>query len=426
MRRATVAVVAVVAVLYALLGGEDAASPPAEPPKDEPAAVAPTPPPVVPGDPDATGTPEMAGGETGSAEDDPESLLLRFVHDLTGKPITDLTGLVLSWDGRRKGRRGALPHEDGWFRLPRISASGEIELGLPGFTRATVDLLEAKGRVELRLGLHLPNAGGIIVVPKGSEVGPVEVSIRPVEVDRRLPEFQVIGLPERAGDIELYYLPDGRYEIEVTSVVDGVCVRAKKTLHRVGPRITGIGKIELVRWAGIRARVVDLDGRLVPQARVVIVREEENEKRGRVIEPDQRGWVTFADFEPGAWHRVYASGLPGPLDRLVLAPEKKGGLVTVELTWPGRLTTCVLRFKDGDEILDAIALLNSRGPVALRKEHVTGKQTITVELLPGEYAWKWGPHPGGGPPIDMEARFVVPPQRRFESVVRIRNLLLKD
>ena len=48
-----------------------------------------------------------------------------------------------------------------------------------------------------------------------------------------------------------------------------------------------------------------------------------------------------------------------------------------------------------------------------------------MELLPGEYAWKWETL-ASGPPISQEARFVVPPQRRFESVVRIRNLLLKD
>ncbi|MHC4937319.1 MAG: hypothetical protein ACYTGJ_14055 [Planctomycetota bacterium] len=353
-----------------------------------------------------------------------DALLLRLVDASTAKPIVDLAGLVISWNDRRNGRRGALPHEDGWFRLPEIGDVGEIEVGVPGYARARFDPRRRTGRVELALEPDGPGVVGSITVPGGKVAGPVEVSLRPVEVDRRLPEFQVIGIPTGAGALLLYDLPAGRYELEITSIVDGVCVRAKRRIEHLGLPLD-IGGIELERWAGIRARVVDLDGRYVPQARVVIVREEEDERKGRVVEPDQKGWVTFADFEPGAWHRVAAFGLPGPLDRLVLAPEKRGELVTVELTWPGRLVTCVLRFPAGDRLLPPSAIIDLRGPVKLRGEHVTGENAIAVDLLPGEHVWRWVSGPSG-PPQKVEARVVVPPQRRFEVEVPLRDLLRKD
>jgi len=412
----------VAAVVFTLSGPDDAAGPPVAPPQTKDAAGTEPPPPVVPGTDTSAPEPKTGPARPGTGEDEEgEGLLLRFIDSVTGKPVKDLAGLVLSWEKQRKGRRGAVPSEEGWFRLPEIDHAWILELGIPGYSRATLDLRNARGRVELAVDPVPAAAVGSIVGPGGAKAPPLEFSLRPFEVDRLLPEYAVIGIPATTGAFRLYDLPEGRYELEVTSVVSGVCVRAKRTFHHLGGT-TEFGEIELVLWAGIRARVVDQDGRVIPQARVVIVREEEDEKRGRVIEPDQKGWVTFRDFEPGAWHRVAASGLPGRLERLVLAPEKREGLETVELTWPGRLVTCVLRFQDGEEILSPPELRD--GPIALREEHYTKKWTITVDLLPGEYEWKWGPRDVSI--IERKGRFVVPPQRRFESVVQLSLSKRKD
>jgi hypothetical protein len=402
-------------LLVGLPGDEEAPVPsPPQPSRDGQDTGEPTVPPVVPEAREAT-APESPAAPAAAALEE-AGLLIRLVDTATGKPIIDLESLVISWDRRRKGRRGGIPHEEGWFRVPASVPGGPIELGVCGYARGALDLGTAKGRVELPLDpVDAPAARARI---PGSVSGPpvaITVSLRPIEVDRRLPEFEVIGLPHSPGPFYLYDLPEGRYEIEVTAQAAGVCMRAKKRFEHLGGT-TAIGDIELEPWAGIRARVVDLDGKLVPQARVVIVREEEDEKKGRIIEPDHQGWVTFLDFEPGAWHRVAAFGLPGPLERLVLAPEKKGGLVTVELTWPGRLTSCVIRFRDGETVLALRELRD--GPVALREEHYGPRWSVMVPLLPGEYEWKWGP-----PDLPSEERsgaFVVPPRRSWEAVVQLK------
>jgi hypothetical protein len=247
-----------------------------------------------------------------------------------------------------------------------------------------------------------PAATATLVLPKGVPEETVKVFVRPLSSDGEARRV----VPAKAGALRLDTLPEGRYVLEVTAILDGAVVSTKREFHHYGGT-TKIGRIEFVIWAGIKARVVDADGKPVLQARVTICREEEDEKRSRTAPADEHGWVTFRDFEPGAWHRVSAFDLPGPLEKLVLAPEKRKEVRRVELRWPGQLVDCRLTFPI--PVKERIM----PGPIPWRESNFVSDTTLAVGLLPGSYEFRVATD------SVVKRRFVivVPAVRKLEAAV---------
>jgi hypothetical protein len=178
-------------------------------------------------------------------------------------------------------------------------------------------------------------------------------------------------------------LPDGEYRMELVAEGEGTVVRVKREFSVAG-FTTDLGEIRLTRYAGIRARVLDVAGQPVTQADVVVVRPEEEPEKARRLAPDLKGYVAYQDLEPDTVHQVVVLGLPERMERSVRTPDKPGETVEAQFTYPTRLVpTTIVFLIDGEVVpVGEIEGLSSELPVA-RIPVVEGN--LYLRLIPGEY-----------------------------------------
>ncbi|MHC4472749.1 MAG: peptidase associated/transthyretin-like domain-containing protein [Planctomycetota bacterium] len=200
-------------------------------------------------------------------------------------------------------------------------------------------------------------------------------------------------LPLEPGVFWSSALTPGTYEFEFSAVKDGVLVRAKTTVV-VGEEGGEMPPVRLEPRAGVRARVLDADGKPVPQARIVVVRPEEDPGRGHRVEPGPDGWIAYRDLEPGVYHRVVVYGVPEEIERTVRVPPEPKGVAQEEIRLEARVVPVKLRFmceeKDSKEI--PIAAVSAR-LVETGWEWESAADLGEV-LLPGTYEFRAGDSAG--------------------------------
>ncbi|MEN8151000.1 MAG: hypothetical protein ABFS86_14355 [Planctomycetota bacterium] len=412
-------------VLAALLfgpGGDEPPVRPEAPPVESDVEPPPGSVPSVVGDPDpAAGDPASAGAPSAFASREPRPApadrLIRLVAAKTGVEIRDPYDLTFSWDEGRASVRGFRLSADGWLYLPRYGRdtgrSRKVVIRLPRYQPVTVDLLRTARRRVIELTPITPSATGRLRIGKGSTVRAVSVRVRSLR-GASAEDSRELTVSRDGTEFRLFELPAGEWTMEITATIDGAVVSAKREISHDGGTLD-LGEIDLTPWAGIRARIVDADGEVVPQAVIRMCREEEDETKARTGTTDDDGWSAFRDFEPGMWHRVTAVGLPGPLSKLVLAPEKRGDVESVELVWPDRLVPCELRLSldvDEDERVTGYS-----GPVNVWPLVSRVPEKASVRLLPGEYTWTFKLEKDGEART-LTAKLVVPAADSHEATLR--------
>lgn len=191
------------------------------------------------------------------------------------------------------------------------------------------------------------------------------------------------GLPSETGEFAIRDLEDGEYLIEFVSEDRGRVVRAKREF-RIAGYTADLGDVDLVMSAGVRAKVVDVDGRPIEQADVVVVRPEEEPEQARRIRADDEGFVTYFDLEPDLVHQVVVLGLPTRLERSVRTPQSTKEMVTVVFETPLRtVPTIVAFFIDGEtrKVQEIVGLQSDTRLKSLPNE----EGILTTRLLPGTY-----------------------------------------
>ncbi len=191
------------------------------------------------------------------------------------------------------------------------------------------------------------------------------------------------GLPSETGEFAIRDLPDGEYVIEFVSDAEGRVVRARRNF-RVAGYTADLGDVDLTIHAGIRAKVVDVDGRAIEQADVVVVRPEEDPEQARRIRSDGDGWVTYFDLEPDLVHQVVVLGLPTRLERSVRTPQSSEEVVTVVFETTLRTVPTTVTFHIDGELTPVSAIKGLRSDTGLKK--LPGRDgVLTTWLLPGTY-----------------------------------------
>jgi hypothetical protein len=210
-----------------------------------------------------------------------------------------------------------------------------------------------------------------------------------------------VPVPVRNGHIEVPPLPKGDYRLEVAAVMPGRVVR-KQRKFTVGAGPVSVEPLRILPDAGIRARAVDADGQPIPQATVVVVRENEDPEKARRLTPGPGGWFLYGDLEPTTYHHVVVLGLPRRLEQTVRTPDESGEVTELELKAEDRLVLCrfTLRLPEG---APKGGLVIRSGPVrpTLRPD----ERELTVTLLPGTYRFRVGVT---GRPGTWQAQVVVP------------------
>ncbi len=323
-------------------------------------------------------------------------VLLR--NAVSGAAIRDVSGVRIEWmaaDGRRwrfdfrrdNGLGGWIAMDEQFLgetlTEPLDPATTQVEFSAPEFARRRVPMTDLRGRVELRLEPEIPSARGTVVLGPGLANARVTAELRGIEsVPAARAASEARGLPTAPGPFALHDLAEGSYVLEVSASMGGYMARATRRFDVHAP--ADLGEIVVRAGAGIRARILDADGRPLPQADVVVVRPEEDPAQARRLDPDPSGWVAFGDLEPGIDHRVVVLGLPTPMERVVRTPAAPGASVDAEFRWTGSVVECRFRFT-----LEGRPL---RRPTALRETPVRDSRvrwedegTLVTALLPGRH-----------------------------------------
>ena len=190
-------------------------------------------------------------------------------------------------------------------------------------------------------------------------------------------------LPTETGEFGIRNLPDGDYLIEFVSEDDGNVVRAKREF-RVAGYTADLGEIDLTVYSGIRAKVVDVAGRPIEQADVVVVRPEENPEQARRLNANQDGWVTYFDLEPDLVHQVVVLGLPTRLERTVRTPGRSLEATDVVFETSLRTVPTTIAFYVDGEFTRFEALAGLQSDTRLKKSP-TRDGIVSTWLLPGTY-----------------------------------------
>ena len=191
------------------------------------------------------------------------------------------------------------------------------------------------------------------------------------------------GVPVEVGEFAIRDLPDGDYLIEFVSEEDGQVVRARRNF-RVAGYTADLGDIQLKVSTGIRARIVDVAGRPIEQADVVVVRPEEDPEQARKLTPDKNGWVTFMDLEPDLVHQVVVLGLPTRLERSVRTPERALETVSAVFKSPLRVVPVTIAFFIDGEFTKMQEIEGLESDTKLKTLTVLDG-IFTTYLLPGTY-----------------------------------------
>jgi hypothetical protein len=245
-----------------------------------------------------------------------------------------------------------------------------------------------------------------LLLGPGLEGAKVAVMLRPLDgsgpvVEAEFGEDGTAALPAPG-------LAAGLYEAEVSALKDGVLVRVKHRI-RVGEGPADLGGLEVSPGAGVRARVVDEEGTVLPQAGIVVVRPEEEPGQGRRFPPGEGGWVTFADLEPGVDHRVVVFGLPEPLERVVRVPPRAKAVAELEIRWPARIVPVTLALTGAEGEALAPATITLRVPAT--GHEWTSPLPLPGGLVPGDYEVRAG---------DLRGRLSVPAVTDLELTVALR------
>jgi hypothetical protein len=318
---------------------------------------------------------------------------------VSGAAITDLSGVRIEWrvpDGRRwrydfeaeVTYGGWIPlSEEGFLRSlenPPDPATVRVEFSAPGYDRRAVPQSDLKGRVELSLDPVPPDVKGTVALARGLEDAAVNASIRSLDEGvTASATLEVRGLPVAPGPFALHDLPQGRWALEVRAEKAGYVARTTKEFDHFA-ETADVGTITLRVGAGIRARILDARGQVIPQADVVVVREEEDPLQARRLETDRDGYVSYGDLEPGVRHRVAVLGLPVSMEKVVTSPTKPGSTEAVEFRWEGAVVACSFRFSlDGAPLKRPTAL--KEAPVRAERQVWQDEGVFTTSLLPGPH-----------------------------------------
>ncbi len=400
--------------------------------------------------------------------DRPGTAHVRLVDASTGTPVTDTSGLRMSWEFRGGLLAIGQPEDPGlggWIPVleGRLPEAGGVDpatirvdpekvtlvLALPGYEPARLPLPEVRGRREVRVNPMEPDARGVVVAPTGPEATtgePKQVAVYSLTAHLRSTDAvpkpvppDLLGLPWKEGPFALYGLPDGSWEIEVLAEVgdpdiwkisggpvQGRVVRGKKSFEKRGATAE-IGNIELKEGGTVRLEVVDAAGKAMPQAFVVVVRTEEDPDQGRPFFPNAVGSVVVADLEPGADHRVQVRGLPRFLEqtvRAVPASEAKD----VEFRWPEKAVPCritlvvdgrVVANPDGSRTIPASV---HDSPLPRDRGSWGADGTFEASLVPGTYRFSAYATPKEGTGLALFAGEVtVPAGESFETRLELRR-----
>ena len=379
--------------------------------------------------------------------DNPGTAHVRLVDSSTQQPITDLRGFRLSYllGGDQSGRavydfpkdtglggwipirEGALPED---LAVEADPGTVVVEFAVSGFAPARVGLLQIRGRMMVGVDPIPPCVTGLIALPKGPYAPPemahqpVSASIRPQDGQPPADLAGVRGLPTAIGLFRLDDLPQGAYVLEITDTRYATIRRAKRAFEYRGSPVD-LGTIEFSVGARINARAIDSEGKPIPQARLVIVREGEDPEKARVLPKDQDGRVGLSDLEPGVDHRVVALGLPRVLEKPARTTAD-GKPVEVELQWPERLVPCRISL-----VVDGKAVQNPDGsrtiPATVHESPLPREEgawnpdgTFEARLVPGTYRFSVYATPeGGGDLVLFAGEVTVPAGDSFETRVEL-------
>jgi hypothetical protein len=363
-----------------------------------------------------------------------------------------------SFPGVDLGGRGA--DAEGWFRVdpPQWEAHRRIPEGDPvleilveGFATARVPLERMRGRVEVTLEPGVPDLTGEVAVPGAPDPRwPVWGTLRPAD-PAAAPKGAPRGAIRETGPFRFLDLPDGRWTLEVWSMLPAGLRCAQRTFEKAGGPVD-LGTLEVSAWSGFRVRAVDRNGRPMespisvsrigsegsepvmirflgqPRTGAAIV-----ETRGvvRVIRgdgepleadsagerPDAEGWMVVRGLMPGARYRlsVPSLGVPGVEAE---APETTGEIRSVEVRVEKRIVRCVLRFTvDGKIPPGKVELFGAAGP----RDAGRGEGVWEVELPPGVRGLTVGVRSAGDGDFDLyQATLEVPDQDLWETTVDLK------
>jgi len=357
--------------------------------------------------------------------DRPGTAHVRLVDASTGAPVTNVAGLRETWEipgavlvvnlESDPGLGGWIPVTEG--RLPESVGvdpamlrvdPGKVTLVLemPGYEAARLPLAEVRGRREVRVAPVEADVRGVVEVALISSLlsqppfalGPVSMEIRSLDPQPRKVPDDLLGLPREPGPFALYGLPDGAWEIRITTTgMNGQGeYRAVRSFEKHGAPVD-LGRIPLLQagTSAVEVRVLDSEGHPLPQATVAVVRAGEEGGGAAALDLDAEGRVTVGGLQTGVDYRVLVRGLPRPLEQAVRAEEMADGELSlppvVEFRWPDRVVPCRITL-----VVDGKVVANPDGsttiPATIQESPLPRDRgawgadgTFSADLVPGTY-----------------------------------------
>ncbi len=313
---------------------------------------------VVPSDGPAPWKAAPAGGR---------SVLLLLRDSSTGEIVRPLEESFVRYTLRTKdgpasqafGVRTTKAEADGRVRItvlpPTEGASFVVSLQVivEGYEREDLDLDDLVDRAEVSLDPWTPRAQGTLVLPEG-EVRWISSRAYAEAAEPSPSGAGARGLPRVAGPFAIYDLLPGRNELEVTAMVGGVRLFARRSFDwREGT--VDLGEVRVEHGATLRARILDGAGRPRLESRVSLRRKPPGpplsshaqdffpeERTGTRVEGGE-GWFLFEGLVPGARYLVHDLALPGA-EAEADAPDSGADPISVDVPWKGRMVRCRLRF----------------------------------------------------------------------------------
>ncbi|MHC4923656.1 MAG: hypothetical protein ACYTG4_06200 [Planctomycetota bacterium] len=377
---------------------------------------------------------------------------LRLVDKSTGKPVTEFKEMRVAYEFDPEGKRsivyrwGAERHQSGWITLPEsslpegsaehvgesLSNDMNVAVRVPGYEEVRTRLADLRGWVEVHADPVEADVVGIIYRIRDTlriedtssswttdlDLA-VSVTLRSLDESRMFVGSDVQGMPATGGKFSLYGLPEGHWELEVLARTDaGGLLRTSKRFRKRDVTVD-VGDLVLRYGAGIEVRFGDAGLTPLPQADLVIVRSDEDPAQGRRLELDDGGRVRLSDLEPGATYRVVARGLPGTLEKLVVAPEREA-TTSVELRWPERAVECALKFRLGSQVFQGRLPLDE-SPVPTPRQQWDDNGTLRTRLVPGDYTFSFFAEDPDGQAVKLTGSVTVPSDEEFAATVEMRR-----